>query len=195
MQPKFDRTSGLIPAIIQDSLSQKVLMLGYMNQEAFEVTNATGKVTFFSRSKQRLWTKGETSGHFLLVKGMQLDCDLDTLLVKAEPLGSTCHLGNETCWNETSAKGFLSKLEGIIQERKLNPKEGSYTNSLFGEGSKKIAQKVGEEATEVILEAMAGNRELLISESADLLYHFLVLLADQQISLEEVEHKLQERHG
>ncbi len=195
-QPNFSKSpSGLLPAIIQNASTGKVLMLGYMNEEAFAKTQAEGKVTFFSRSKQRLWSKGETSNNFLHVVSIALDCDQDTILIQANPDGPTCHEGTETCFKDDSAKGFLFELEGVIADRKTNPKEGSYTNELLNKGTKKVAQKVGEEATEVILEAMDGRKDLLIEETSDLLYHLITLLQDQGVSLEDVEKKLRERHS
>ena len=184
----------LLPAIIQHAQTNQVLMLGYMNDESLAKTETEGKVTFYSRSKQRLWTKGETSGNFLHVVSIQEDCDQDTYLIKVLPTGATCHTGSFTCFGEKEPTGFLHELQGIIQSRKENPDEQSYTASLFQKGTKKIAQKVGEEATEVVLEAMDNQKELLIEESSDLLYHFLVLLADQGLKLEDVEAKLMERH-
>ncbi|WP_370089166.1 bifunctional phosphoribosyl-AMP cyclohydrolase/phosphoribosyl-ATP diphosphatase HisIE [Ekhidna sp.] len=184
----------LIPAIIQHAQTNQVLMLGYMNDESLTKTKTELKVTFFSRSKQRLWTKGETSGNFLNVVSIQEDCDNDTYLIKVIPEGDTCHKGTYTCFGEKEPTGFLHELQGIIQSRKDNPSEKSYTTELFNKGTKKIAQKVGEEATEVILEAMDNKKDLLIEESSDLLYHFLVLLADQGLKLEDVESKLMERH-
>ena len=186
--------SDLIPAIIQHAQTNQVLMLGYMNQEALAKTKEEGKVTFFSRSKQRLWTKGETSGNFLSLVSIQLDCDKDAYLIKVIPKGETCHTGTYTCFGEKEPAGFLYELQGIIQDKKDNPLEDSYTAALFKKGTKKIAQKVGEEATEVILEAMDSNKDLLIEESSDLLYHFLVLLADRGLKLEDVEAKLMQRH-
>ncbi|MEO9485710.1 MAG: bifunctional phosphoribosyl-AMP cyclohydrolase/phosphoribosyl-ATP diphosphatase HisIE [Ekhidna sp.] len=184
----------LIPAIIQHAQTNQVLMLGYMNDESLAKTQAEGKVTFYSRSKQRLWTKGETSGNFLNVIDIEEDCDNDTYLIKVLPEGETCHKGTYTCFGEKESLGFLHELQGVIQSRKNNPSEKSYTTELLNKGTKKIAQKVGEEATEVILEAMDGKKDLLIEESSDLLYHFLVLLADQDLKLEDVELKLMERH-
>lgn len=195
MTPDFTKSpDNLLPAIIQNARTAKVLMLGYMNEEAFEKTQKEGKVTFFSRSKNRLWTKGETSGNYLTVDSMSIDCDNDTILIQAFPDGPTCHEGTETCFKDETPKGFLYQLESVIQNRKQNPDSTSYTSELFSKGTKKIAQKVGEEATEVILEAMAGERELLIEESSDLMYHWLVLLADQGVSLSDIEEKLRERH-
>jgi phosphoribosyl-AMP cyclohydrolase / phosphoribosyl-ATP pyrophosphohydrolase len=185
----------LIPAIIQHAQTNQVLMLGYMNDESLEKTKKEDKVTFFSRSKNRLWTKGETSGNFLNVISIQEDCDNDTYLIKVIPEGETCHKGTYTCFGDKEPAGFLHELQGVIQSRKDNPSEKSYTTELFQKGTKKIAQKVGEEATEVILEAMDGKKDLLIEESSDLFYHFLVLLADQGLKLEDVEAKLMERHS
>ncbi|MEQ9402872.1 MAG: bifunctional phosphoribosyl-AMP cyclohydrolase/phosphoribosyl-ATP diphosphatase HisIE [Cyclobacteriaceae bacterium] len=186
--------SDLIPAIIQHAQTGQVLMLGYMNDESLVKTKKEGRVTFFSRSKQRLWTKGETSGNYLNVVSIQEDCDRDTCLIRVIPEGNTCHKDTYTCFGEKEPAGFLHELQGVIQSRKNNPVGESYTSELFQKGTKKIAQKVGEEATEVILEAMDGKRDLLIEESSDLLYHFLVLLADQGLKLEDVESKLMERH-
>jgi len=186
--------SDLTPAVIQHAYTNQVLMLGYMNEDALKKTKEEGKVTFFSRSKQRLWTKGETSGHFLNLVSIQEDCDSDTYLIRVIPDRETCHTGTYTCFGSKEPAGFLHELQAIIQDRKDNPERASYTASLLAEGTKKIAQKVGEEATELILEAIDNNRELLIEESSDLLYHFLVLLADRNLKLEEVEAKLMERH-
>ena len=184
----------LIPTIIQHAQTNQVLMLGYMNGEALEKTRSEGKVTFYSRSKQQLWTKGETSGNFLNVISISEDCDRDTYLIKVIPVGETCHKGTYTCFGEKESAGFLHELQGIIQSRKEHPVDKSYTSELFKKGTKKIAQKVGEEATEVILEAMDRKKDLLIQESSDMLYHFLVLLADQGVKLEDVEARLMERH-
>lgn len=186
--------SELIPAIIQHAQTNQVLMLGYMNEESLAKTKSEGKVTFYSRSKERLWTKGETSGNFLNVVTIAADCDNDTYLIKVMPQGETCHQGTYTCFGEKEPAGFLHELQGVIESRKANPSEKSYTTELLNKGTKKIAQKVGEEATEVILEAMDGKKDLLIEESSDLLYHFLVLLSDQGLSLDDVERKLMERH-
>lgn len=194
MKLDFDKTNGLIPAIIQDANTQTVLMLGYMNEEALKITETTGKVTFFSRSKNRLWTKGETSGNFLTVVDILSDCDNDTLLIKAIPAGSVCHTGNDTCFNETSAKGFVFELENLIADRKQNPKPGSYTNSLLDKGINKVAQKVGEEATEVVIEAIDDNIEHLKEEAADLLYHYLILLQAKDLSLTAIEEVLKKRN-
>jgi len=196
MKLNFEKSSGLIPAIIQDTDTNKVLMLGYMNQEAFDKTQQEGKVTFYSRSRQTLWTKGETSGNFLLVRKILIDCDNDTILVKASPTGAVCHTGQDTCFNETNQPNlsFLLELEQLIGERKKNPVEGSYTVKLFSEGIKKIAQKVGEEATEVVIDAVDGDNERLKEETADLVYHLIVLLTERGLSLGEVVKVLSERH-
>src|SRR5688572_17251121 len=185
MKPDFTK-HVLLPAIVQDIHTRTVLMLGYMNAEAFEKTQKEGRVTFFSRSKNRLWTKGETSGNFLNVKKILLDCDNDTILIKANPAGPACHTGTDTCFNEINSGNFLEKLQKIIKDRKNNPSEKSYTASLFKEGLNKIAQKVGEEATEVIIEAKDNDLQKFKNESADLLFHFLVLLEAKNISLNEV---------
>jgi phosphoribosyl-ATP pyrophosphohydrolase/phosphoribosyl-AMP cyclohydrolase len=187
-------TDGLVPAIIQDSISNKVLMLGFMNEEAFAKTKADGKVTFFSRSKQRLWTKGETSNNFLLVKEIIVDCDNDTLLVKASPTGPVCHTGNDTCFNENNSSFSLEKLEEIIADRKNTPSASSYTSSLFAKGINKIAQKVGEEAVELVIESKDDNKETFLGEAADLLYHYVVLLQAKNYKLEDVVNVLAQRH-
>ena len=187
---------GLIPAIIQDSETKKVLMLGYMNLEAYEKTLVTNKVTFFSRSKNRLWTKGEESGHFLNVIEMKIDCDNDTLLIQAQPDGPICHTGSDTCWQESNTEnyGFLSKLEKTIKSRKENSSsDKSYVASLFELGINKIAQKVGEEAVEVIIEAKDNNDKLFLNESADLLFHYLILLQAKGFQLEDVVSVLKDR--
>lgn len=197
MEIDFSKSAhGLIPAIIQDSETKNVLMLGYMNDEAFQKTMETGKVTFFSRSKQRLWTKGEESGHFLNLVDIKNDCDGDTLLIQAEPVGPTCHTGADTCWqtpNEINY-GFISNLESTIQTRKENADlEHSYVASLFAKGINKIAQKVGEEAVEVVIEAKDANDELFLSESADLLFHYLILLQAKGYKLNDVIDVLKSR--
>lgn len=196
MDIDFKKGNGLVPAIIQDVKTLKVLMMGYMNEASLEETKKSGKVTFYSRSKERLWTKGETSGNFLYLKEIIIDCDGDTLLIKAEPVGPACHTGADTCFNEDNQKSvnFLSQLMDIIETRKQNPSEKSYTSSLFEKGTNKVAQKVGEEAVETVIEAMAGNKELLASESADLLFHLMVLLADQDLSIYDVIAVLENRH-
>ena len=182
INPDFNKTNGLIPAIVQDAVSNKVLMLGYMNQEALAKTQQDGRVTFWSRSKERLWTKGETSGNFLEVEGMSIDCDKDTLLIKARPIGPVCHTGADTCFNEqnTSRTGFIDQLRGIIKDRKNNPTEKSYTASLFAKGINKVAQKVGEEAVELVIEAKDDNKDLFLGEAADLLFHYLILLGQRR---------------
>lgn len=187
-------SDGLIPAIVQDANTMKILMLGFMNEQAFELTKKDKKVTFFSRSRQELWTKGETSGNFLDVKEILIDCDQDTILIKAIPAGAVCHTGADTCFEEKNVnENFLFELEKVISDRKKNPTEKSYTNKLFAKGINKIAQKVGEEAVELIIEAKDNDAELFKSEAADLLYHFMVLLAAKNISLEEVLKTLENR--
>ena len=188
-------TDGLVPAIIQDATTQKVLMLGYMNAEALSVTQKTEKVTFFSRTKNRLWTKGEESGNFLELISIKEDCDQDTLLIQVNPQGPTCHKGTDTCWEEsnTSSFGFLSTLEKKIKERKENNEDDSYVASLFRLGINKIAQKVGEEAVETIIEAKDSDDELFLSESADLLFHYLILLEAKGFSLKDIEQRLASR--
>src|SRR4030042_1491964 len=175
MKINFAKNKGLVPAIVQDAVSNKVLMLGYMNEEAYEKTRTEGKVTFYSRSKQRLWTKGETSGNYLIVKEILLDCDGDTLLIKVNPMGPVCHTGADTCFAETNkATGdFIYQLEEIIRDRQKNPREGSYTNKLFNKGIKKIVKKTGEEAIELIIEALDNNIDRFLEEAADLMYHYL----------------------
>ena len=197
MNPNFNKSpDGLLPAIIQDQWTGKVLMLGYMNAEALEKTQTEGKVTFFSRSKKRLWTKGETSENYLLVNNISLDCDDDAILIKATPQGPTCHTGSDTCWNEKNEDKvlFISRLRGIIKDRKNNPSEKSYTTSLFNKGINKIAQKVGEEAVELVIEAKDDNKDLFLGEAADLLFHYLILLEAKDIKLDEVIDTLLERH-
>jgi phosphoribosyl-ATP pyrophosphohydrolase/phosphoribosyl-AMP cyclohydrolase len=196
MNLDFEKSGGLIPAIIQDAKTAKVLMLGYMNKEALEKTEKEKRVTFYSRSKQRLWTKGETSGNFLEVVSMTEDCDNDTILIKANPTGPVCHKGSDTCFNETNPSNtlFLEHLENIILDRKNNPSAKSYTSELFAKGINKIAQKVGEEAVELVIEAKDNNKSLFIGEAADLLYHYLVLLAAKDLTLADVIKKLEERH-
>ena len=190
---KFE--NGLAPAVIQDSRTGKVLMLGYMNQEALTKTEKEKRVTFYSRSKKRLWTKGEESGNYLNVQGMLADCDNDAILIKAIPEGPVCHTGADTCWNEKNeSNNFLAHLESIIQKRKNEPSEKSYTTSLFKAGINKVAQKVGEEATELIIEAKDNNEELFLNEGADLLFHYLVLLAAKNTNLDAVINILKQRH-
>lgn len=197
MKPDYSKyQDGLVPAIIQDYKTNKVLMMGFMNEAALAQTESSGKVTFYSRSKQRLWTKGEESGHFLLVKQVLLDCDQDTLLIKAEPQGPTCHTGADTCWSERNhTDDFLYYLQDIIDLRRKSSDEKSYVKQLFGKGINKIAQKVGEEATEVIIEAKDNNEELFLNEAADLLFHFIVLLRAKDVSLQDVTYVLQQRHS
>lgn len=192
----FEKVNGLVPAIIQDAESNVVLMLGYMNQEALDVSLKTKKVTFFSRTKGRLWTKGETSGNYLILESLKLDCDNDTLLIKAKPLGPVCHTGNDTCFSEVnnSKTLFLDTLRQIIKDRKNNPNEQSYTASLFAAGINKVAQKVGEEAVEIVIEAKDDNKDLFLGEAADLLFHYLVLLEAKEIELDEVIEVLMDRH-
>lgn len=185
---------GLMPAIIQDAATDKVLMLGFMNSEAYHQTKISQKVTFFSRSRQQLWTKGETSGNFLLVKDILLDCDQDTLLVKATPVGPVCHTGADTCFNETNPDFTLAQLEQIITDRKNNPSDSSYTSSLFKKGINKVAQKVGEEAVEVVIESKDNDEEKFLGESADLLFHYLILLQAKGYTLEDVMKVLAGRH-
>lgn len=198
MKIDFNKNNdGLVPAIIQDVVTKNVLMLGYMNAEALEKTKKTKKVTFFSRSKQRLWTKGEESGNFLNLVAIKNDCDNDTLLITVDPDGPTCHTGSDTCWNEDNEQsfGFLSQLEAIIEDRKENTdNENSYVSFLFKKGINKVAQKVGEEAVEVIIEAKDDNNELFLDESADLLFHFLILLQAKDFKLRDVVNILASRH-
>lgn len=187
---------GLVPAIVQDFKTQKVLMLGFMNEEALHKTEETGLVTFYSRSKKRLWTKGEESGNHLLLRQMTPDCDHDTLLIKADPKGPVCHTGADTCWSEKNhAEDFLFYLEDIINLRRKAPPEKSYVSSLFAKGINKIAQKVGEEAVELVIEAKDDNRNLFLGEAADLLFHFLILLNAKGYNLQDVIKVLQDRHS
>jgi phosphoribosyl-ATP pyrophosphohydrolase/phosphoribosyl-AMP cyclohydrolase len=196
MKPDFNKYSdGLIPVIVQDESTLKVLMLGFMNEEALLKTQEIQKVTFYSRSKNRLWTKGEESGNFLLLKSISLDCDNDTFLVKASPVGPTCHTGADTCFNEKNESlEFLNYLEQVITERKKLPVEDSYVAKLFSKGINKIAQKVGEEAVEVVIEAKDQNNDLFLNESADLLFHYLMLLNAKGFALKDVINILKERH-
>ena len=198
MQIDFEKGGGLVPAIIQDPTTGKVLMLGYMNQEAYEKTMATGKVTFYSRSRQCLWTKGETSGNYLHLVSISVDCDNDTLLVKATPDGPTCHTGTDTCWgekNETNPLLFLSELQDFIIKRHEEMPEGSYTTSLFKDGLNRMAQKVGEEALELVIEAVNGTNDRHIYEGSDMLYHLIVLLTSKGLRIEDMARELQERHN
>jgi len=191
----FKKANGLVPVVIQDYNSLQVLMVGYMNEEAYNQTVAEGKVTFFSRSKNRLWTKGETSGNFLYVKEIQTDCDNDSLLIQVNPAGPVCHNGTKACFGDETAKGFLYQLEKVIGERIDNDIADSYTNKLYRKGINKVAQKVGEEAVELVIEAKDNNIELFKNEAADLLYHLLILLKTKEINLEAVEEILMERHN
>lgn len=197
MKPDFEKfADGLVPAVIQDATTGKVLMLGYMNAEALEQTKVSGKVTFFSRSKNRLWIKGETSGNFLLLQEILLDCDKDCLLVKVKPAGPVCHTGNDTCFNENNvSETFINQLEAIISVRKQSNDTSSYTSSLFQKGINKIAQKVGEEAVELVIEAKDNNDDLFVNEAADLMYHYLVLLHAKGFTFSDVLQVLQERHN
>ncbi len=194
----WEKVGGLVPAIVQDFNSGQVLMMGYMNRDALAKTAASGKVTFFSRSKSRLWTKGETSGNVLQLKNIALDCDNDTLLVKADPIGPTCHTGTTTCWDGDSQPEsqmvWLYQLEQLLAQRKNADPDSSYTASLYARGTKRISQKVGEEGVEVALAATSGDKAELVCESADLMYHLLVLLQDQGLSMNDVIDKLRERH-
>ena len=187
MKIDFKKGNGLIPVIIQNNLTLQVLMLGYMNEAAYTKTKNEKKVTFFSRSKNRLWTKGETSGNFLQVVEMQVDCDNDTLLIKANPMGPTCHTGTTSCFKEETAKGFLYELQATISQRIDENDEDSYTNKLFRKGINKVAQKVGEEAVELVIEAKDDNKELFTNEAADLLYHYLILLKAKGFCMEDIE--------
>ncbi len=197
----FAKQGGLIPAIIQDAVTRRVLMLGYMNEESLKLTRDRGLVTFWSRSREKLWTKGETSGNYLQVREIIEDCDHDTLLIKAVPTGPVCHTGSDTCFNEendpeqVSSSEFLFYLEEVIHDRRDFPQEGSYTNHLFSRGLNKIAQKVGEEAVELIIESKDDNKSLFLGEAADLMYHFLVLLAQKDVQLSEVIEVLKGRHS
>ncbi len=190
----FKKLNGLIPCIVQDAGTDKVLMLGFMNEESLAKTKSEKRITFFSRSKQRLWTKGETSGNFLEVVEILTDCDSDTLLIKARAKGPACHTGSDTCFNEKNKKEGLEFLEDVIQERKKNPKPGSYTNKLLDSGINKVAQKVGEEAVELIIEAKDNDREKFLNEAADLMYHYIVLLTAKNYTIRDVVKVLRDRH-
>ncbi len=194
-QLNFSKSNGLVPAVIQDNTTLQVLMVGFMNEEAYEKTRKEGKVTFFSRSKNRLWTKGETSGNFLIVKNITVDCDNDSLLIKADPAGPVCHTGNTSCFGDEQVKGFMYKLEHIVDQRIRDNATDSYTNIIFREGLNKAAQKVGEEAVELIIEAKDNNIELFKNEAADLLYHMLILFKIKGVSLTEIEECLKDRHN
>ncbi len=191
----FAKLDGLVPCIVQDATTGVVLMLGFMNDEALQKTLSEKRVTFFSRTKQRLWTKGETSGNFLELAEIIPDCDNDTLLVKAHPAGPACHTGADTCFNESNRRWTIASLESVISDRKKNPAKGSYTTSLFDSGMNKIAQKVGEEAVELVIEAKDNNKELFLNEAADLMYHYLVLLHAKGYTLADVESVLKARHS
>ena len=192
----FAKMDGLVPAIIQDNITSKVLMLGFMNEEAYEKTKETGKVTFFSRTKNRLWTKGEESGNFLNVVSIDIDCDKDTLLIKVNPVGPVCHTGTDTCFNETNSEDimFLKYLQDFIEKRYKEMPEGSYTTSLFKKGINRMAQKVGEEAVETVIEATNGTEEGFVYEASDLIYHLIVLLTSKGMRLEDLARELKKRH-
>jgi phosphoribosyl-ATP pyrophosphohydrolase/phosphoribosyl-AMP cyclohydrolase len=190
----FNKSNGLIPVVIQDNTTLQVLMVGFMNEEALEKTLKEGKVTFFSRSKNRLWTKGETSGNYLIVKEITVDCDSDSLLVKVDPTGPVCHTGTYSCFGEEPDKGFLYKLEQIVNQRINDNVPDSYTNKIFRKGIKRVAQKVGEEAVELIIEAKDDNIELFKNEAADLLYHLLILLKTKSLTLSDIEEVLHSRY-
>jgi phosphoribosyl-ATP pyrophosphohydrolase/phosphoribosyl-AMP cyclohydrolase len=196
MKLDFEKLNGLIPAVVQDYQTLKVLMVGFMNEEALKITKKTGNVTFYSRSRQKLWTKGEESGNFLYVEKIIPDCDNDTLLIKARPAGPVCHTGSDTCFDEKNKPGisFLEKLEKVIQKRKREMPEGSYTSKLFSKGVNKIAKKLGEEAVELVIEAKDSNDELFLNEAADLLYHLQVLLVSRDKKLSDVVKVLADRH-
>jgi phosphoribosyl-ATP pyrophosphohydrolase/phosphoribosyl-AMP cyclohydrolase len=197
MNIDFKKCGGLVPAIVQDAITKNVLMLGYMNEEAYDKTIATKKVTFWSRSRNCLWTKGETSGNFLHLVDIKVDCDNDTLLVKAHPDGPTCHKGTDTCWGEANQHNpllFLSELQDFIDKRHQEMPEGSYTTSLFKDGINRIAQKVGEEALEAVIEATNGSKEKLIYAASDLIYHLIVLMTSKGLRIEDIARELQKRH-
>lgn len=192
----FDKMDGLVPAVIQDSKTLKVLMLGFMNKEAYQKTLDTGKVTFWSRTKQRLWTKGETSGNYLNVVEIKTDCDNDSLLITVNPVGPVCHTGADTCWNEENKNPimFLTELQRFIEKRYVEMPEGSYTTSLFRDGLSRMTQKVGEEAVELVIESMKGNNERMVYEASDMMYHLIVLLTSKGLSIEDIARELIERH-
>lgn len=198
MNIDFEKMNGLVPAIIQDNTTRNVLMLGYMNREAYEKTLATSKVTFWSRSRNCLWTKGETSGNFLNLVDIKVDCDNDTLLVRVNPTGPACHLGTDTCWGETNDANpllFLTELQDFINKRHEEMPEGSYTTSLFRDGLNRMAQKVGEEALEAVIEATNGTNDRLIYEASDMFYHLIVLLTSKGLRIEDIAKELKERHA
>ncbi len=198
MELNFNKLAGeLLPAVIQDNTTDKVLMLGFMNKEAYDKTVSTGLVTFFSRTKERLWTKGEESGNFLKVVSIHSDCDQDTLLIKVDPVGPVCHTGSDTCWGEENKREdilFLKQLQDFIDKRKRDMPKGSYTTSLFEDGISRMAQKVGEEAVETVIEAMANNDERLLYEASDLVYHLIVLLSHKGYRIEDIARELKKRH-
>jgi phosphoribosyl-ATP pyrophosphohydrolase/phosphoribosyl-AMP cyclohydrolase len=193
-QIDFTKTDGLVPVVIQDNQTLEVLMLGYMNAEAFEKTQNEGKVTFFSRSKNRLWTKGEESGNFLFVHSIDVDCDNDTILIKADPVGPTCHTGSRSCFKTAYNQNFIFELENIINDRYANPVECSYVNKMRKKGLNKIAQKVGEEGVETVIAALAETREDLVNEASDLLFHLMFLLREKELSLKDIAENLEKRH-
>lgn len=198
MEIDFNKMDGLVPAVIQDAKTKNVLMLGFMNEEAYKKTVETGKVTFWSRSRKCLWTKGETSGNFLNLVSIKNDCDNDTLLVRVNPVGPVCHKGTDTCWAEDNVYepiNFLAELQDFIDKRKEEMPENSYTTALFKKGTKRIAQKVGEEALETVIEAVSGNKEKTVYEASDLIYHLIVLLSDEGISINDVALELLKRHN
>jgi phosphoribosyl-AMP cyclohydrolase / phosphoribosyl-ATP pyrophosphohydrolase len=195
MFPDFSKSDGLVPVIIQDEQTLEVLMLGYMNEEAFSKTQQEGKVTFYSRSKNRLWTKGEESGNFLFVKDIRIDCDDDTLLIQVSPVGPTCHTGSRSCFGTDYNQNFLFQLESIINDRYERPVEGSYVNKLQRKGLNKIAQKVGEEGVETVIAALNETEDDLINEASDLLFHLMVLLREKELDLKRIAKNLESRHG
>jgi phosphoribosyl-ATP pyrophosphohydrolase/phosphoribosyl-AMP cyclohydrolase len=202
MDMNFDKMQGLIPAIIQDAETRQVLMLGYMNKEAYDITVQTGKVTFWSRSRQTIWTKGETSGNYLNVVDIKNDCDQDTLLIRVHPTGPVCHTGTDTCWGEknevltdNNPLLFLSELQNFIEERHRQMPEGSYTTSLFKDGLNRMAQKVGEEALELVIEAVNGSNERMVYEGSDMLYHLIVLMTSKGMRIEQLAEELMQRHN
>ena len=194
MEIDFKKGNGLVPVVIQDNNTLQVLMVGYMNEEAYSKTRDEGKVTFFSRSKNRLWIKGETSGNFLIVKEITTDCDNDALLIKVNPAGPVCHTGKKSCFGEETSKGFIYELEQIVNQRIDDNVQDSYTNKIFRKGINKVAQKVGEEAVELVIEAKDNNEDLFKNEAADLLFHFLILLKAKGISFSDIEKVLDDRH-
>jgi len=194
MNIDFNKGDGLVPVVIQDEQTLEVLMLGYMNAEAFEKTRSEGKVTFYSRSKNRLWTKGEESGNFLFVKSVHIDCDNDTILIKANPVGPTCHTGSRSCFKTDYNQNFIFELENIINDRYENPVEGSYINKMRNKGLNKIAQKVGEEGVETVIAALAETEEELIGEASDLVFHLLFLLKEKGLSIQDIAKNLEKRH-